>query len=48
MGGESTSNHGRERAIEALIDLDPRGPSFRVGRIMVRFRDKSSFDVNMI
>jgi len=34
MGGELTPNNGRERAIEALIDMDPRGPSFRVGRIM--------------
>ena len=26
---------GRELAIEALIDLDDRGPSFRVNRILV-------------
>ena len=35
MGGDSSSNKGRESAIEALVDMDPRGPAFRVNRIMV-------------
>lgn len=26
---------GRELAIEALIDLDPRGPIYRINRILV-------------
>lgn len=36
MGVNDMPKNGRERAIEALIDLDSRGPSFRVGRILVR------------
>lgn len=47
MGSNSNNNsnsdsdvppNGRELAIEALIDLDDRGPSFRVGRIVVRLK----------
>lgn len=33
MSGETTK--GREYAIEALMDMDPRGQSFRVSKIMV-------------
>ncbi len=28
---------GRELAIEALIDLDPRGPIYRINRMLVSF-----------
>ena len=41
-GVKSNHNHanhnsgsGHERAIEALIDMDPRGASFRVSKILV-------------
>ena len=36
-GGGSTAGAGagRERAIEQLIDADPRGPHYRASRIMV-------------
>ena len=49
MGGPSSSKSsnqsglseipmtGRELAIEALIDLDPRGPQFRINRMLVSF-----------
>ena len=43
-GGSSTGSApaagtgaGRERAIEQLIDADPRGPHYRASRIMVSY-----------
>ena len=38
MGVSDIPKSGRELAIEALIDLDDRGPAFRVGRILVSER----------
>lgn len=35
MGIGDVPKTGRELAIEALIDLDERGPAFRVSRILV-------------
>ena len=32
----SKNNNGRERAIEALIDMDPKGASFRAAKLLVR------------
>ena len=34
-GSTSGAGAGRERAIEQLIDADPRGPYYRASRIMV-------------
>ena len=34
-GSGSTGGAGRERAIEQLLDADPRGPYHRASRIMV-------------
>ena len=34
MGVSDIPKSGRELAIEALIDLDDRGPAFRVGRVL--------------
>lgn len=31
---------GRELAIEALIDLDPRGPMYRINRMLVSDSNK--------
>jgi hypothetical protein len=39
MGLSDVPKSGRELAIEALIDLEEGGPSYRVGRILVRFAD---------
>ena len=33
----SRNNNGRERAIEALIDMDLKGASFRAAKLLVRF-----------
>ena len=36
-GSTASTSAGRERAIEQLIDADPRGPYYRASRIMVSF-----------